>query len=164
MKIDFEHRQSAHCESGVTSNLLYHYGIDISEAMAFGIGAGLFFGYLPFIKVNKLPLTTFRCEVGGIFKRLTRSFGLQVRWKKFRDPHKAMDALDRKIEEGIPVACRTGGYWLPYFPPAFRFHFNMHNLVVIGRENDHYIISDPVFPDLERLPRARWLPGAPCII
>ena len=165
MKIDFEHRQSAHCESGVTSNLLYHYGIDISEAMAFGIGAGLFFGYLPFIKVNKLPLTTFRCEVGGIFKRLTRSFGLQVRWEKFRDPHKAMDALDRKIEEGIPVACRTGGYWLPYFPPAFRFHFNMHNLVVIGRENDHYIISDPVFPDLERchrkdLMKARFAKGA----
>ena len=165
MKIDFEHRQSAHCESGVTSNLLYHYGIDISEAMAFGIGAGLFFGYLPFIKVNKLPLTTFRCEVGGIFKRLTRSFGFQVRWQKFRDPQKAMDALDRKIEEGIPVGCRTGGYWLPYFPPAFRFHFNMHNLVVIGRENDHYIISDPVFPDLERchrkdLMKARFAKGA----
>jgi len=165
MKIDFEHRQSAHCESGVTANLLHHYGIDISEAMAFGIGAGLFFGYLPFIKINKLPLTTFRCEVGGIFKRLTRWFGLQVRWQKFRNPEKAMDALDRKIEEGIPVGCRTGGYWLPYFPPAFRFHFNMHNLVVIGRENDHYIISDPVFPDLERchrkdLMKARFAKGA----
>jgi hypothetical protein len=165
MKIDFVHRQSAHCESGVTANLLHHYGIDISEAMAFGIGAGLFFGYLPFIKVNRLPLTTFRCEVGGIFKRLTRWFGLQVRWQKFRDPEKAMDALDRKIDEGVPVGCRTGGYWLPYFPPAFRFHFNMHNLVVIGREDDHYIISDPVFPDLERchrkdLMKARFAKGA----
>lgn len=165
MKIDFEHRQAAHCESGVTSNLLHHYGIDISEAMAFGIGAGLFFGYLPFIKVNKLPLTTFRCEVGGIFKRLTKRFGFQVQWQKFRDPEKAMEALDRKIAEGIPVGCRTGGYWLPYFPPAFRFHFNMHNLVVIGRENDHYIISDPVFPDLERchrkdLIKARFAKGA----
>ena len=164
MKINFDHRQSAHCESGVTSNLLHHYGIDISEAMAFGTGAGLFFGYLPFIRVNKLPLTTFRCEVGGIFRRLSRWFGLQVRWQKFRDPDKAMDALDRKIEEGIPVGCRTGGYWLPYFPPAFRFHFNMHNLVVIGRENDHYIISDPVFPDLERchrkdLMKARFAKG-----
>ncbi len=153
MKIEFEHRQAAHCESGVTANLLHHYGIDISEAMAFGIGAGLFFGYLPFIRVNKLPLTTFRCEVGGIFKRLTKRFGFQVRWQKFRDPQKAMDALDRKIAEGVPVGCRTGGYWLPYFPPAFRFHFNMHNLVVVGRENDHYIISDPVFPDLERCHR-----------
>jgi hypothetical protein len=165
MNIAFEHRQSAHCESGVTSNLLHHYGVDISEALAFGIGAGLFFGYLPFIKVNKLPLTTYRCEVGGIFKRVTRKLGVNVRWQKFRNPQKAMDALDRKIEEGIPVGCRTGGYWLPYFPPAFRFHFNMHNLVIIGKNGHNYLISDPVFPDPELcarkdLIRARFAKGA----
>lgn len=38
----FIHFQHAHCESGVTTNLLRHYGIEISEPMAFGIGAGLF--------------------------------------------------------------------------------------------------------------------------
>ena len=47
MKIDFAHRQSAHCESGVTSNLLLHRGLEISEALAFGLGSGLFFGYVP---------------------------------------------------------------------------------------------------------------------
>jgi hypothetical protein len=165
MNIPFEHKQSAHCESGVTSNLLHHYGVDISEAMAFGIGAGLFFAYLPFIKVNKLPLTTFRCEVGGIFKRVAKKLGVTVRWQKFRDPKKAMDALDRKLEEGVPVGCRTGGYWLPYFPPAFRFHFNMHNLVVVGKNGKDYLISDPVFPEPEICPRrdlikARFAKGA----
>ena len=165
MNIDFLHRQSAHCESGVSSNLLHHYGIHISEAMAFGIGAGLFFGYIPFIKVNKLPLTTYRTEVGGIFKRVTRKFGIGYRWQKFRRPEDAMKALDRKLEEGTPVACRTGGYWLPYFPPAFRFHFNMHNLVVIGKNGHDYLISDPVFPETVRCPRddlmkARFSKGA----
>ena len=43
----FRHYQHAHCESGVTANLLRHEGIDISEPMAFGIGAGLFFGHYP---------------------------------------------------------------------------------------------------------------------
>ena len=165
MKIDFIHRQSAHCETGVSSNLLHHYGIPISEAMAFGIGAGLFFGYIPFIKVNKLPLTTYRTEVGGIFKRVTRKFGVGYSWNKYRHPEKAMDALDRKLEEGVPVGCRTGGYWLPYFPPAFRFHFNMHNLVVIGKNGNDYLISDPVFPETVRCPRedlikARFSKGA----
>jgi hypothetical protein len=75
-----------------------------------------------------------------------------------------MEALDRQLALGIPVACRTGGYWLPYFPPAFRFHFNMHNLVVMGKEGDDYIISDPVFPDPERchksdLMKARFAKG-----
>ena len=165
MKIPFTHRQSAHCESGVTSNLLYHYGLDISEAMAFGIGNGLFFGYLPFIKVNKLPLTTYRCEVGGIFKQLTKKFKIGVHWQKFKDPKEAMEALDSKLEDGVPVGCRTGGYWLPYFPEAFRFHFNMHNLVVIGKNGDEYLISDPVFPEPELchrkdLMKARFAKGA----
>ena len=164
IKIDFTHRQSAHCESGVTSNLLYHYGLSISEAMAFGVGSGMFFGYLPFLRVNKLPLTTYRCEVGGIFKRVSKRLGCRVCWQTFKSPQKAMDALDRQLAMGIPVACRTGGYWLPYFPPAFRFHFNMHNLVVIGKEGDEYIISDPVFPDPERchkrdLMKARFAKG-----
>jgi hypothetical protein len=151
--IDFAHRQSAHCESGVCSNLLRHKGLDISESMAFGIGSGLFFGYLPFVRINTLPLTTYRCEVGGIFKRVSKRLGCKVRWQTFKDQEKAMDTLDVQLDKGIPVACRTGAYWLPYFPPAFRFHFNMHNLVVMGREGDSYIISDPVFPDPERCSR-----------
>lgn len=165
VKIDFEHRQSSHCESGVTANLLSHYGVNISEAMAFGIGTGLFFAYLPFVKVNKLPLTTYRCEVGGIFKRVVKRLGCRIRWEKFRNPEKSMAALDEKLDEGIPVGLRTGGYWLPYFPPAFRFHFNMHNLVVFGKDGDEYLISDPVFPETVRcrrsaLMKARFAKGA----
>jgi hypothetical protein len=154
IQIDFPHRQSAHCESGVCANLLSHKGVTVSEALVFGIGAGLYFGYLPFMRINGMPLTTYRCEVGGIFKRTTKRLGCKVYWEKFRDPHKAMAALDAKMVAGIPVACRTGGYWLPYFPPAFRFHFNMHNLVVVGKENGDYLISDPVFPGIERCPEA----------
>ena len=165
MHIDFRHRQSAHCESGVCSNLLRHYGLDISEAMAFGIGSGMFFGYLPFIRINKLPLTTYRCEVGGIFKRVTKRLGCRVRWQTFRNPQKAMAAMEERLSAGVPVGCRTGGYWLPYFPPAFRFHFNMHNLVVYGKSGHDYIVSDPVFPDPERcshgdLLKARFAKGA----
>ena len=38
-----------------------------------------------------------------------------------------------------------------YFPQAYRFHFNAHNLVVVGKENGEYLISDPTMPDIERL-------------
>ncbi len=151
--IEFAHNQSSHCESGVTANLLSHHGLKLSEAMAFGIGTGLFFAYLPFVKVNKLPLTTYRCESGGIFKRVARRLGCKVETRKFSDPELSMEALDEKLAQGIPVGCRTSAYWLPYFPPAFRFHFNAHNLVVFGREENTYLISDPVFPEIERCPR-----------
>jgi hypothetical protein len=165
LKIEFPHKQSSHCESGVVSNLLSFHGIAMSEALAFGIGTGLFFAYLPFIKLNKLPLTTYRCEAGGILKRVAKRLGCTIRWQKFRDPHKAMAALDEKLAMGIPVGCRTGAYWLPYFPPAFRFHFNAHNLVVYGKDGQDYLISDPVFPNPERcaargLMKARFSQGA----
>ena len=165
MEIPFEHRQSAHCETGVAANLLSHYGLDVNEAMAFGIGSGLFFGYLPFIRLNHLPLTTYRITTGGIMKRLTKRLGVKLRMTQFRDPRKAMNALDQQLEEGVPVGCQTGGYWLPYFPQAYRFHFNMHNLVVIGRNGDDYLISDPIFEapvvcHRRDLTKARFAKGA----
>lgn len=147
MKIDYEHRQFAHCENGATAGLISHAGVAMSEAMTFGVGAGLFFGYLPFIRLNHLPLTTFRIIAGSIFKRVTRELDVKIYSRKFRDQQRAMDVLDETLAKGIPVGLQTGAWWLPYFPTAYRFHFNMHNLVVYGKEGDNYLISDPVFPE-----------------
>ena len=147
MEIHFKHSQSAHCESGVSASLVSHYGAPMSEAMAFGIGAGLFFAYLPMIKLNDLPLTTFRCATGAILNRSMKALGVRLESRRFRDPERAMADLDETIAKGIPVGLQTGAWWLPYFPPAYRFHFNMHNLVVYGRRGDDYLISDPVFPE-----------------
>ncbi len=165
VKIDFHHRQSAHCESGVTSNLMTHHGHPISEALAFGIGGGLFFGYFPMVKINHLPLITFRSSPGSICKKAAQRLGLKVQAQKFRNQDDAMRALDAALDRGTPMGLQTGVYWLPYFPPALRFHFNAHNLVVFGREGDDYLISDPVFEAPVRcqrkdLLRARFAEGA----
>jgi len=163
--INFPHTQSAHCESGVVSNLLGHKGIDVSEAMAFGIGGGLFFGYLPFIRINRLPLVTYRSAAGQILNRFAKIPGISMYQKKFRSMDQAMEELDAALKDGIPVGLQTGVFWLPYFPRALRFHFNAHNLVVYGKEGDQYLISDPVFPEPVRCPakdltRARFASGA----
>jgi len=149
--IDFKHRQAAHCENGVTSNLLNHVNINLSEPMVFGIGSGLFFSYMPFLKLNNLPVVSFRPWPGRIFKRITKRLGLKVQQNKFKDKAESMKALDRNLQQGIPTGCIVGVYHLSYFPQAFRFHFNAHNLVVIGKENGEYLISDPIMPDIERL-------------
>ncbi len=162
--IDFSHRQSAHCESGVAANLLTWKGLEITEAMAFGLGCGLFFGYIPFIRLNGLPLVTYRAAPGNILKRLEKIPGITMEQKKFRDQDQAMAELDQALEQRIPVGLQTGVFWLPYFPRALRFHFNAHNLVVYGKEGDEYLISDPVFPAPVRCPardlvRARFASG-----
>jgi hypothetical protein len=165
LKIDFPHRQFAHCESGVTANLLNYHGLPCSEAMAFGIGGGLFFAYVPFIKLNFLPLTTFRGSPGSIFKKACKRLSIEVKNQKFSNPEAAEKELDRLLETGCPVGAQTGVFWLPYFPPAYRFHFNGHNLVVIGKENDDYLISDPIFEETVQcttsdLRKARFAKGA----
>ncbi|NLD37061.1 MAG: BtrH N-terminal domain-containing protein [Desulfatiglans sp.] len=165
MKISFNHNYAAHCESGVTANLFSHNGRSLSESMAFGIGGGLFFGYFPFIRVNYLPLITYRKYPGGIIKKCASRLGIRLERKKFHSPQKAMDELDRALLNGHPVGLQTGVYWLPYFPPAMRFHFNAHNLVVYGKEGDTYLISDPVieYPvkcDYRDLVKARFAQGA----
>ena len=99
----FQHFQHAHCESGVTSNLLRHEGIEISEPLAFGIGAGLFFAHMPFIKVSGAPGTSFRSLPGSIFKRVTKSLGIEVHTQRFGSPQKAMVALDEVLDTGKPV-------------------------------------------------------------
>lgn len=164
MEVQFEHNQSAHCETGVLSNLITNYGLELSEAMIFGVGSGLFFGYFPFIRLNNLPLTAFRIRTGGIMNRAVKRLGVRLKWQKFRDPDQAMLALDEKLQQGIPVGCRAGAYWLSYFPRRYRFHFNMHNLVVYGKNNGQYLISDPVFPEPVLCPekdlmRARFAKG-----
>ncbi|MEW5802665.1 MAG: BtrH N-terminal domain-containing protein, partial [bacterium] len=165
MVIDFHHLQSAHCESGVTASLLQHYGLDIDEPLAFGIGSGLFFAYLPFIKLDGIPLTAFRMIPGTIFNRVTRLLGVKVKVRRFRDPQKARAALDRALEENIPVGLQVGVYWLPFFPDALRFHFNGHNLIAYGQEKGEYAISDPTLDrpvtiSLRSLQKARFARGA----
>jgi len=149
--IDFKHKQAAHCENGVSSNLLNHYNISLSEPMVFGIGSGLFFSYMPFLKLNGLPVISFRPWPGKIFNRITRRLGIKIQRYKFKDPDESMKALDRNLEKGIPTGCIVGVYHLTYFPQAYRFHFNAHNLVVVGKENGEYLISDPTMPEIERL-------------
>jgi hypothetical protein len=151
INIDFEHKPAAHCENGVTSNLLRYYKIELSEPMVFGIGAGLFFSYMPFMKLNELPVVSFRPWPGKIFNRTTRSLGIKIKRHKFKDPEASMRLLDQNLKKGIPTGCLVGVYHLPYFPDAYRFHFNAHNIVVTGKENGEYIVSDPVMPNMERI-------------
>ncbi len=148
----YTHHQAAHCESGVTSNLLRGAGLPVSEAMAFGIGSGLFFTHIPFVKVMGLPLTSYRSMPGGIFKKTCKRLGVPFAYHKFRDPLHGRRALDEFAAAGRAVGVRSNIFWLPYIPEQFRFQFNAHNLVVYGQEGADYQVSDPVMENVTLCP------------
>ncbi|MBY0424214.1 MAG: BtrH N-terminal domain-containing protein, partial [Cytophagales bacterium] len=108
MKIDFEHKQSAHCENGVTTNLLHHIGVEqISEPLAFGIGAGIFYIHIPFMMINNGPALAFRSMPGSIFKKTCNSLGIPVVRETFNSREKAQRVLDSCLEKGQPVGCQV---------------------------------------------------------
>ncbi len=162
---NFTHHQSAHCESGVTSNLLKNSGVELSEAMSFGIGGGLFFIHIPFVKVMGLPLTSYRSFPGMIFKKTCRRLKISFEYQKYRSQPAGEKALDNHLANGQAVGLRSNIYWLPYIPQQFRFQFNGHNLVVFDKmPNDTYAVSDPVLEDISvcsahALSKARFAKG-----
>ena len=151
IELNFHHKQSAHCENGVVSNLLRYYGIELSEPMVFGIGSGLFFSHMPFLKVGGIPVTSFRPLPGIIFKRISKRLGIKFEKHKYSNPHKAMDELDSNLKNSIPTGMLVGVYHLTYFPDPYRFHFNAHNIVVYGKKDYNYLISDPIMESYKTL-------------
>jgi hypothetical protein len=161
----FHHQQSAHCESGVMSALLRHEGVPLSEAMVFGLSASLSFAYIPLIKINQLPLIAYRMVPRFILNGVKRKLRLPLRFETFRSPLEGRRRLDELLDQGRLVGLQSSVFFLPYFPVNMRFHFNAHNLIVYGREDDEYLVSDPVFDEPTRcrasdLQRARFVRGA----
>ncbi|MCM4169035.1 hypothetical protein KCTC52924_00200 [Arenibacter antarcticus] len=165
MEIDFKHQQAAHCENGVVANLMNYNGFNISEPMVFGIGSGLLFSYIPFLKVNYAPVVSYRALPGIIFKRFAKRVGIKIKKEKFRSAQTAKARLDENLERNNPVGLQVGVFNLPYFPDEYRFHFNGHNLVVYGKKDGRYLISDPVMETTtslseKELEKVRFAKGA----
>jgi hypothetical protein len=117
----------------------------------FGLGSGIFYIHIPFLMVNGGPAISYRSMPGWIFSRASKLLGVKVNRKKFNSEKEAYDYLNKQIQLGNPVGCQVGVYNLPYFPAEYRFHFNAHNLVVYGKENGNYLVSDPVMETVTTL-------------
>jgi len=142
---EFIHKHAGHCESGVMSTMLTHHGLALSEPMVFGLSSALNFAYLPFVKLAGMPLIAYRSIPKAIIKGLQKNLGIKMKIETFSNAQKGQKRLDELLEEGEIVGAQTSVYWLPYLPDEMRFHFNGHNLLVYGKKDDVYKISDPVF-------------------
>ena len=147
------------------STLLKSHGVDFNEAMVFGLASALTFVYIPLVKINGMPLISYRMPPRSIIKKVSKLLKVRLKLQKFCSPEIGQQALDRALTENKLVGLQTSVFWLPYFPAEMRFHFNAHNLIVYGKEENDYLISDPVFETVQRcavedLQRARFAKGA----
>jgi len=163
--LNFEHRSASHCETGTIANLLNYNSYQLDEPMIFGIGAGIYFIHLPFLShESSLPICNFRTMPGSVFSHAMKYLRINVGIKRFSDQEKAMKEMDELLAAGTPVGNVVNVYFLSYMPREVLMHFNAHNICIIGKEGDEYIVSEPISNEIKKiscndLKRARFSKG-----
>ncbi len=147
--IDYPHEQTIHCENGAIRNMLKLHHLEISEPLIFGIGSGISFTHIPFLTMDSFRLTMPRPAPVAIFKNFAAAFGFKLYHQKFFSKKQSMQQLDDLLAQGIPVGLVVNLLHLNYFPAEHRGNFNGHHIVVYGKEENRYYVSDtmPELPD-----------------
>jgi hypothetical protein len=148
--IPFEHKMSAHCETGTLSSQLAFHGFEISESLVFGIGSGIFFGYFNNSRFS-FPTFIVRNKPGQIRKNLTKRLGIKFHTETFKTPQQAEESLNLLLNKGIPPATQVDFFFMDYLPQYLRVHINVHFINVVGKSNGNYLISDVYYPKIVEL-------------
>jgi hypothetical protein len=145
--VKFEHSMAAHCESGTVAGIINQAGLALSEPMVFGISGGIFFAYLKNPRLS-FPMMVPRSRPGQIRINVAKRLGIDFDCRRFSNPDKATRRLEELLDQGRPVAAQVDMFYMDYFPSYARAHFNAHYVIVIGKENGKYIISDSYAPEI----------------
>jgi Butirosin biosynthesis protein H, N-terminal/Domain of unknown function (DUF4872) len=143
----YVHTPGHHCGSTALRNLLGFHGIELSEEMAFGLGAGASFYYLTLEDAS--PTRWFNGRTARLeesFRDLTGA-ALEMRTFAEEDVEEAWEAARAEIDGGNPVLLLTDIYHLDHYGNSA--HFPGHAVVLAGYEGDVARLSDTGFEDLQ---------------
>jgi hypothetical protein len=153
----YTHMPGQHCGSTALRNLLAFHGVQISEEMAFGLGAGACFYYVAIEAAS--PSRWFN----GRAARLEESFrdltGAALQMRTFKEGDgEAWEAARAEVDAGRPVLLLTDLYYLDHYGNSA--HFPGHAVVLAGYDDAAAQLSDTGFEELqstslENLDRAR---------
>jgi hypothetical protein len=142
----YVHTPGNHCGSTALRNLLAFHGIELSEEMAFGLGAGACFYYLTFEDAS--PSRWFN----GRTARLEESFrdltGTALEMRTFAaGDGDAWEAARAEVDGGNPALLLTDLYYLDHYGNSA--HFPGHAVVLAGYDGEVARLSDTGFEQLQ---------------
>ncbi len=154
----FTHVPGNHCGSTALRNLLAFHGVEVSEEMAFGLGAGAGFYYLAMEDAS--PSRWFNGRTARLeetFRELTGA-ALELRTFAGEDGEGAWVAARDEVDAGKPALLLTDIYYLDHYGNSA--HFPGHAVVLAGYDAEVAHLSDTGFEELqttrlENLARAR---------
>ena len=142
----YVHTPGHHCGSTALRNLLAFHGIELSEEMAFGLGAGASFYYLTL--EDSSPSRWFN----GRTARLEESFrdltGAALEMRTFAaGDEEAWPAARAEVDAGNPALLLTDIYHLDHYGNSA--HFPGHAVVLAGYDEEVAHLSDTGFEQLQ---------------
>ncbi|MFE9659533.1 DUF4872 domain-containing protein [Streptomyces sp. NPDC005955] len=132
-------RGAQHCETTALGVLLRHAGLDLSEPMLFGLGAGLSFVYWD-AKALPFPFLGGRVKPFELTRNLAARLGLDLVVEETTSARKAWRNVTEQLDAGRPVGLQLDSYHLDYF--RHRVHFGGHVVAVYGYDEQRAQLVD----------------------
>lgn len=142
----FRHVPGHHCGSTALRNLLRFHGVDVSEEMAFGLGAGPCFYY--FADDGMSPSRFTNGRTGRLEESFLELTGAPLRLRTDADPERSWELARETVDEGRPVLLITDLFHLDHYGSSA--HFPGHAVVLAGYDDEAALVSDTHFEELQR--------------
>lgn len=141
----YRHMPGVHCGSTALRNLLAFHGAEISEEMAFGLGAGACFYYA--VLDGQSPSRFTNGRTIRLDERFAELTGAPLRIRQEADRGRAWETAREVVDAGRPVALLADLYYLDHYGRSA--HFPGHVVVLAGYDADTAWLSDTGFEELQ---------------
>ncbi|HEX7244713.1 MAG TPA: BtrH N-terminal domain-containing protein [Solirubrobacterales bacterium] len=153
----YAHTPGHHCGSTALRNLLAFHGAEISEEMAFGLGAGACFYYVTIEDAS--PTRWFNGRTARLEENFDELTGAALELRTFElDDDGAWEAARAEVDAGNPVLLLTDLYYLDHYGNSA--HFPGHAVVLAGYDEEFAHLSDTGFEELQTTTRLEDLDKA----
>jgi hypothetical protein len=141
----YRHVPGNHCGSTAVRNLLGFHGLEISEELAFGLGAGACFFYV--VVEDQSPSRFTNGRAARLEENFLELAGAPLRLRTEPDPDRSWEMAREAIDEGRPALLLTDLYYLDHYGRSA--HFPGHAVVLAGYDEEFAWLSDTAFEDLQ---------------
>jgi hypothetical protein len=129
----YRHRPGEHCGSTVMRNmLLHHCGLDISEALVFGLGSGIECIYLSSPLMN--PEVVIFGRSATLEQDLSEALGMDYLEEPESDDAKAWEDVRREIIEGRPAVICADIFYMDH--REYEVHFPFNRFALVGFDDE----------------------------
>ena len=143
----YTHRPGHHCGSTALRNLLGFHGVELSEELAFGLGAGACFYYVTL--EDSSPSRWFNGRTARLEENFDQLTGAALELRTFEEGDgEAWDAARAAVDDGRPALLLTDLYYLDHYGNSA--HFPGHAVVLAGYDDEDALLSDTGFEELQR--------------